>query len=94
MHILNVIRRPIASEKTEMLRTRNIYTFEVSTNANKRRVSDAIYAIYGVRPIKVNITYKRRRKKRNRIGYGTTSLKKKAYVFFDQKTEIKIFESV
>ena len=82
------------SEKTEMLRTRNIYTFEVSRTANKKLVSDSIYAIYGIRPIKVNITYKKRKKKRSRTAYGTTSLKKKAYVFFDQKAEIKIFESV
>ena len=94
MHILDVIKKPITNEKMERLRSQNIYTFEIDIKANKKQVSEAASVIFGVRPIKVNIAYKRRKKKRNRIGYGTTSLKKKAYVFFDPKAEIKIFETV
>ena len=94
MHLLDVIIQPMSTEKTELLRGANVYTFEVHTKANKTMISNAIRLIYGHTPIKVNVAYRRSKKKRNQTGYGRTSLRKKAYVTFDKKASVGVFESV
>ena len=94
MHLSDVIIQPIASEKVEMLRQNNVYAFEINRKANRKMVSQAIHSIYGHKPVKVNILYKKSKTKRNQTGFGRTPLKKKAYVFFDKKAKVGVFETV
>ena len=93
MNLYDVLRRPIVTEKAEMLREQNIYAFEVDPNANKTLVKQAIRKIYNVTPEGVNIVNTRSKRKRNRIGYGYKSGMKKAYVFLNAKDKIEIFEA-
>ncbi len=94
MHLLDIIIQPMSTEKTESLRSGNVYTFEVHRKANKVMISNAIQLIYGHKPIKVNVAYRPSKKKRNQVGYGRTPLRKKAYVTFEKKTSVNVFESV
>ena len=94
MHLLDVIIQPISTEKSEALRQNNVYMFQVHKNANKAMISKAIQSIYGYTPKKVNVTYRKSKRKRNQLGYGRTPLKKKAYVFFDKKVSVDVFEGV
>ena len=50
MSVFNIIKRPIITEKSEILRReQNIYTFEVSNKANKIEVEKAVEKIFGVK---------------------------------------------
>ena len=43
------------TEKGSNLLEQNIYTFNVATSANKEEIKKAIFSLYKVKPIKVNI---------------------------------------
>jgi large subunit ribosomal protein L23 len=49
------ILRPRITEKSGILSQTGVYTFEISSNANKNSVSSAIKALYKVVPVKVAI---------------------------------------
>jgi len=84
----------MVTEKAEVLRSGNVYAFEIDLRANKTLVKQAIKKIYGVTPEKVNITYIKVKGKRNKYGTGFKPSRKKAYVFLDKKDKIEIFEAV
>lgn len=95
MHVYDIIKRPVLSEKAEYLReASNIYVFEVTSRANKPMVKKSIREIYGVTPKKVNIVNLPVKAKRNRYGTGYKASKKKAYVYLDKKDKIVLFEGV
>ncbi|MCS6984210.1 MAG: 50S ribosomal protein L23 [Leptospiraceae bacterium] len=94
MDLYDVIRRPIVTEKAEMLRKQNCYAFEVDPRANKVLVAQAIKQIYGISPLKVNIVNEKPKQKNNRMGIGFRSRRKKAYVFLKPNDKINLFEGV
>lgn len=49
------IIRPRITEKSGMLSQGGIYTFEITTNANKQTISDAVKSLYKVQPVRVAI---------------------------------------
>lgn len=49
------ILRPRITEKSGILSQSGRYTFEVERNANKQSISNAVNALYKVRPIKVTV---------------------------------------
>lgn len=52
-----IIKKPRITEKSGIqAETSGIYTFEVTTKANKKSIAKAIKEIYKVTPVKVNIT--------------------------------------
>ncbi len=56
MHIYEVLRRPIVTEKTMVtVDTANQYAFEVDTRANKFQVKDAVETAFDVTVERVNI---------------------------------------
>ena len=97
MDLYQVLIRPVLTEKSEKLRQQGVYVFEVHPKANKILIKKAVEKIYGVKPRKVNISYKKRKRKRSltrRFEEGWTSLVKKAYIYLppEKKDAIKIFE--
>jgi len=49
MHRYEVLRRPVVTEKTDVMTERhNQYVFEVARDANKRQVQDAVESIFKV----------------------------------------------
>lgn len=50
-----VIVRPLVTEKSAMLQSKNQYTFVVATWATKLNVKEAVRALYGVTPTAVNL---------------------------------------
>lgn len=52
----DIITRPRITEKATMLSEKNAYVFEVSPRSTKNEIAKAIESIYGVKPVKVNIT--------------------------------------
>jgi large subunit ribosomal protein L23 len=54
MHLYDVIKRPVTSEKTERQSYENQYVFEVDIKATKQQVRDAVQTIFEVNVVKVN----------------------------------------
>ena len=52
---MTIIKNPRVTEKASFLAEQNVYTFDVSKNANKTEIKKAIFALYKVKPVKVNI---------------------------------------
>jgi len=94
MNLYDVLKKPMVTEKAEILRASNVYAFEIDMKANKTLVSQAIKKIYGVTPEKVNVASIRPKGKRNKFGIGYKSRRKKAYVFLNKKDKIELFEAV
>ena len=79
--IYDILRRPIISEKAAKMSESNGVAFEVAANATKEDVARAVQAIYGVKPVKVNIVVTKGKVKTFRgRSTGTQRTVKKAYV--------------
>lgn len=50
-----VLIRPHVTEKATMLAERNVYAFDIHSDANKTTVAAAVEAYYKVRPVKIAI---------------------------------------
>ena len=48
-------KNPRVTEKASFAAEQNVYTFDISDSANKTEIKKAIFALYKVRPIKVNV---------------------------------------
>ena len=53
--IKNPIKNPRITEKASFAQEQNVYSFNVSKSANKTEIKKAIFALYKVKPVKVNI---------------------------------------
>lgn len=51
----NIIKNPRVTEKASLAQEQNVYTFNVSSRANKTEIRKAIFSIYKVKPIRVNV---------------------------------------
>ncbi|HTE48536.1 MAG TPA: 50S ribosomal protein L23 [Candidatus Paceibacterota bacterium] len=54
----NIIKNPRITEKASFAQEQNVYTFDVSAGANKTNkteIKKAIFALYKVKPVRVNV---------------------------------------
>jgi len=49
------IKNPRVTEKASFAFEKNVYTFNVEASANKKEIKKAIFALYKVNPVKINI---------------------------------------
>ncbi|MBN1531956.1 MAG: 50S ribosomal protein L23 [Spirochaetes bacterium] len=89
----DVIVKPVISEKTTDLMSKNKYVFRVPMKANKKMVSAAVKAIFGVQPERVNMIVVRGKTRRIRFQVGRRAAWKKAIVTLKAGEKIEIFES-
>jgi len=91
----NVIKKPIISEKAELLRREfNKYTFEVDKRANKLEIRKAIENIFDVKVETVTTLNVKPKEKRHGMRLYKTPLKKKAVVKLKDGDKITYFEGV
>ncbi len=94
MHIYEVLRRPVISEKNTDLMAMNKYVFEVMHGANKGQVRAAVEKAFKVKVVSVNVAMAPSRP----TGYGRLKgIKprwKKAIVTLRVGDSIEIFEGV
>ena len=92
MHLLEVLRRPVITEKNTMLLTQNKYNFEVASDANKYQIKKAVEKAFKVQVISVNVlTVPGKMRRFGRRAKQTPSWKK-AMVTLKEGDKIDIFE--
>lgn len=86
--------KPIVSEKAADLNVINKYVFQVLKKVTKKEVARSIYAVYGIKPVKINFVNLSGKSRRYGRTIGKTSDKKKAIVTLPTGKSIQIYEGV
>ena len=94
MQLMEVLRRPVISEKSTALQDRDKYTFEVARGANKRQIKQAVEQAFQVEVLKVNVMDVAPRWRGPGRRRGLTSSWKKAIVTIKSGQKIEFFEGV
>jgi large subunit ribosomal protein L23 len=89
--ILNILRRPLITEKSSVQMADGVYVFEVDLHANKLQIAQAVRDVFKVKVAKVRtIRMKGRKNKRNRYGYFNESDWKKALITLEKGESIEL----
>lgn len=94
MHLYEVLRRPLITEKATSLKEKDKYAFEVASRATEAQIKEAVEKAFKVKVSKVNVMKvpgKTRRFGRRQI---TSSPWKKAVVTLEPGHKITFFEGV
>ena len=94
MHSLEVLRRPVVTEKSTYLQERGRYVFEVAPSANKREIRQAVEDAFDVKVLSVNTMHVRGKRKRFGPRLVEQRSWKKAVVTLAPGNTITIFEGV
>ncbi len=89
-----ILVKPLITEKATNLSEHNKYVFVVSLKANKIEIAKAIEAIYGVKPVKVNLSNVSGKKVSRGKVRGQRKDWRKAVVTLPAGQTIKIYEGV
>ena len=97
MELHQIIRRPLVTEKTTVMREGNQYIFEVDPRANKNQIKEAVETAFpNVTVLDVNVMKMPRKSRRNMRVRRTrfTSIWKKAIVTIPADQRIDVVEGV
>ncbi|MGL5054539.1 MAG: 50S ribosomal protein L23 [Fusobacteriaceae bacterium] len=95
MTAYDIIKRPVITEKTELLRRDyNKYTFEVHVKANKIQIKKAVEEIFNVKVIDIATLNIKPITKRHGMKLYKTQAKKKAIVKLADGNTITYFKEV
>jgi large subunit ribosomal protein L23 len=95
LHALDVVLRPLITEKATRLSGENKYAFEVRVDSNKVQIKDAVQKGFNVKVLDVNVINmkgKPRRVRGNRIKHAADW--KKAVVTLAPGDKIELFEGI
>ncbi|MEK7069179.1 MAG: 50S ribosomal protein L23 [Patescibacteria group bacterium] len=88
-----IIKNPIKSlritEKGSNVALQNVYTFDVADGANKIEIKKAVFSLYKVKPVKVNILAVPKKIINYRGHPGTRGGGKKAFVYLKKGDKIE-----
>jgi large subunit ribosomal protein L23 len=91
-NIYGVVVRPLVTEKgTHQSQRLNAYAFEVSPEANKAQIKQAVEKIYNVKVVEVRTANRKGKPRRMRYATGKTRHWKKAVVVLDPENHIDLF---
>ncbi|MDD5093011.1 MAG: 50S ribosomal protein L23 [Dehalococcoidia bacterium] len=94
MHIYEVLRRPIVTEKSSDLRVQNKYVFEVMKKANKAQIKAAVEKAFKVTVVSINVVMVPSKPRGFGRMKGQKPSWKKAIVMLKPGDKIEIFEGV
>ncbi|MBM3132552.1 MAG: 50S ribosomal protein L23 [Chloroflexi bacterium] len=94
MHIYEVLRRPVVTEKGTDLIGQNKYVFEADAKANKVQIKAAVEKAFGVTVVSVNVMNVSPKARGFGRMKGYRSEWKKAIVTLKEGDKIEIFEGV
>jgi len=94
MHLYEVLRRPLITEKSTVLQAQNKYAFEIAAKANKPMIKQAVEKAFKVKVTGVNVITMRGKTKRVGRRQVQTNPWKKAIVTLQPGDKIEFFEGV
>lgn len=94
IHPLQVLKRPVVTEKSTMLGALGQYVFEVDTRANKPQIAEAVEAAFDVTVLKVRTMMVRGKARRFGARLTRAPAWKKAVVTLAPGDQIQYFEGV
>ena len=94
MHLADVLRRPLVTEKNTILQAQNKYAFEVAKEANKPQIKQAVEKAFKVKVTSVNVIKVAGKTRRVGRQLVSTPSWKKAIVTLRPGDKIEIFEGV
>jgi len=94
MHILDIIRRPLVTEKNSLLQEKNKYAFEVRKTASKRQIKEAVELAFKVKVTEVNVITVPGKARRMGRRIVMSPTRKKAVVTLEPGQKIQLFEGV
>jgi large subunit ribosomal protein L23 len=89
---MNVLRRPIVTERSTMLKEQNKYVFAVDLEATKGQIREAVEAVFKVDVLSVHTARMPGKLRRRGMQSGYSSDWKKAIVTVKSGQEIKYAE--
>jgi len=94
VHLYDILRRPLVTEKNTSLQGQNKYAFEVDSSANKQQVKQAVEKAFNVKVTAVNVMLVPGKERRAGRRVLLSSPWKKAVVTLKPGDKIQIFEGV
>ena len=94
MHVYEVLRRPVITEKSTELTGHDKYAFEIAEGANKRMIKQAVETAFNVTVTGVNVITMRPKTRRVGRNIIKTAPWKKAVVTLKHGDKIEYFEGV
>ncbi len=94
MHVYEVLRRPVITEKMTMLQEQGKYAFEVAPTANKIQIKAAVETAFNVTVKSVNTMTVKPKKRRVGKSWGMTPTWKKAIVTLAPGQRLDLIEGV
>ena len=94
MHLYEVLRRPLITEKNSILQAQSKYVFEVAKEANKPQVKQAVEKAFKVKVNTVNVITVPGKMRRVGRRVVLTQSWKKAVVTLKPGDKIELFEGV
>ena len=94
MHLYEVLRRPLITEKNTALQAEGKYTFEIAKEANKHQVKQAVEKAFKVKVAAVNVVTVPGKERRVGRRLVLTQPWKKAIVTLQPGDKIAFFEGV
>ncbi|MDE9451345.1 50S ribosomal protein L23 [Aliiroseovarius sp. Z3] len=88
--LYDVIRKPLITEKATMASEAGAVVFEVSRDANKPQIKEAVETLFGVKVKAVNTSITKGKVKRFRGQLGKRKDVKKAYVTLEEGNTIDV----
>lgn len=85
----NIIKNPRVTEKASFAQEQNVYTFDISADANKTEIKKAIFSLYKVKPIKVNVLKVPRKNIMSKGKMGVKGGGRKALVYLKASDKIE-----
>ena len=87
-----IIKKPLVTEKNNLLMEKGIYVFKVSRQASKVLIKKHIESYFQVKTAGIRTSVCRKRGKRTKFGPGRVKYWKKAFIRLKAGEKITVFE--